>query len=330
METDETWLDGPEFAGLASIDRTVGSRLLKAAHEEGKRWRGIILKVRKVPGRGRGGFKYQVAARSLPENLFQEYCRRKSAIILPQGGIERDAAGDVAHESTAQEYDAQRKDKATAQFNQLPPHKQERAWARFDVLQACDRYIRANNLARCRGEEIFANEYSRGRIEVSERARKFVQDVKVRTLRNWIAAEREHGLFGLADNRGARKGKSKLDANPQVQEFVVGLILEKTILRPKFVYEAIQAKFPEAAKQFSEKTVTRFMDRWMKENAQIHCRLTHPDRWKSEYKTAVGSQSEAINALNQLWSLDDTRADLLLTDGLFDRYLLAPCENSNR
>ena len=333
METDKNWLDGPEFSELAGLDRSVASRQLKAAYEEGKPWRRATLEVRKMPGRGRGGFKYQVAARSLPENLFQEYCCRKVAAVPPQGAIECDAAGDVATEPTlnqscpsvviaTQESDAQRKDRATAQFNQLPPHKQERAWARFDVLQECDRYIRANNLARCRGEEVFANEYSRGRVEVSERAREFVQGVKVRTLRNWIAAEREYGLFGLADNRGAQKGKSKLDANPQVQEFIVGLILEKTILRPKFVYEAIQAKFPEAAKQFSEKTVTRFMARWMKENAQIYCRLTHPDRWKSEYKTAIGSQSEAISALNQLWSLDDTRADLLLTDGRYSAIFL--------
>jgi transposase InsO family protein len=322
METDKNWLDGPEFSELAGLDRSVASRQLKAAHEEGKRWRGTILKVRKVPGRGRGGFKYQVAARSLPENLFQEYCRRKSAAIAPQGDIERDAAVDAACESTTQKSDAQRKDKATAQFSQLPPHKQERAWARFDVLQACDRYIRANNLARCRGEEVFANEYSRGRFEVSERAREFVQGVKVRTLRNWIAAEREYGLFGLVDSRGAHNGKSKLDAHPEVQQFIIGLILEKTILRPGFVYEAIESKYPDITKQFSSKTVERFITRWRKENDQIYCRLTHPDRWKSEYKMAIGSQSEAITALNQLWSLDDTRADLLLTDGRYSAIFL--------
>jgi transposase InsO family protein len=315
METDKNWLDGPEFSELADLDRSVTSRQLKAAYEEGKPWRGTILKVRKAPGRGRGGFKYQVAARSLPENLFQEYCRRKVAA----GASNQSCLSAVF---STQKSDAQRKDKATAQFNQLPPHKQERAWARFDVLQACDRYIRANNLARCRGEEVFANEYSRGRVEVSERAREFVQDVKVRTLRNWIAAEREYGLFGLVDNRGAHNGKSKLDAYPEVQQLIIGLILEKTILRPGFVYEIIESKYPDIAKQFSSKTVERFIARWRKENDQIYCRLTHPDRWKSKYKMAIGSQSEAITAVNQLWSLDDTRADLLLTDGRYSAIFL--------
>ena len=332
METDE-WLDVPEFSGFADIDRSVASRILRAAHEDDKPWRGTILKVRKAPGRGRGGFKYHVAAHSLPENLFQEYCRRKSAAVPPQGAIENNADGDVVTESTGnqshlsavtaiQDSGAQRKEKATTQFNQLLPHKQERAWARFDVLQACDRYIRVNNLARCRGEEVFANEYSRGRIDVSDRARKFVQGMKVRTLRNWFAAERGYGIFGLVDNRGAHNGKSKLDAHPEVKKFIIGLMLEKTILRPGFVYEALESKYPDIAKQFSSKTVERFMVRWRKKNDQVYSYLTHPDRWKNEYKTAIGSQSEAISALNQLWSLDDTRADLLLTDGRYSAIFL--------
>ncbi|GEM_PF-6597797 len=327
METDE-WLDVPEFLEVADIDRSVASRILRAAHEDDKPWRGTILKVRKAPGRGRGGFKYQVAARSLPENLFQEYCRRKIAAVPSRVVVENNADGNVVTESTdnqshppavaaIHDSDAKRKEKALARFNQLSPYKQLRAWAVFDVLQACDKYIQANNLARCRGEEIFANEFSRSRIDVSDRARKFVKGLKARTLRNWFAAEREHGLYGLADNRGALKGKSKLDACPKIKEDIIGLLLDKTILRPGLVYDYVKAKYPDIAKNFSCKTVERFMVRWRKENDQVYSCLTHPDRWKSEYKTAIGSQSEAITALNQLWSLDDTRTDILLTDGRY-------------
>ncbi len=333
MKTDKTWLDGPEFAGLASIDRTVGSRLLKAAYEEGKRWRGTTLEVRKVPGRGRSGFRYQVAAHSLPENLFQEYSRRKAAAVLSQGATESNTDGDVVTESTVsqshasavpaiQDPGAKQKEKSLAQFNQLSPYKQRRAWAVFDVLQACDKYIQANNLARCRGEEVFANEFSRGRIDVSDRAREFVKELKVRTLRNWFAAEREHGLYGLADNRGARKGKSKLDAYPKIQEDIIGQLLDKTILRPGLVYDYVRAKYPDLAKNFSCKTIERFMKSWRKENEQLYLNVTHPDRWKNECKVAVGSQSEYITALNQLWSLDDTRADILLNDGRYSMIFL--------
>ncbi len=63
------------------------------------------------------------------------------------------------------------------------------------------------------------------------------------------------------------------------------------------------------------KAIERFMVRWKAENAQVWTYMTNPDRWKNVYMPAHGDHFEGITALNQLWELDSTPADWMLTDG---------------
>ncbi|HEU4603434.1 MAG TPA: DDE-type integrase/transposase/recombinase, partial [Steroidobacteraceae bacterium] len=63
------------------------------------------------------------------------------------------------------------------------------------------------------------------------------------------------------------------------------------------------------------RTLCRWMEDWKRKNAQTYCAVTNPDEWKSKYKAAFGSLSENIVRLNQLWELDCTPADIMLSDG---------------
>jgi hypothetical protein len=54
---------------------------------------------------------------------------------------------------------------------------------------------------------------------------------------------------------------------------------------------------------------------WKRDNAQQYSLATNPDAFKNKYQAAFGSRSEGITGPNQLWEIDATPADLLLTDG---------------
>ncbi len=277
--------------------------------------------------------RFEVAVSSLPANLQHPILGRLNAANSAAKDHEHNQAGQEAlppeavgdpecngHTGTQESpptVDARIKQKETnlATYAQLPERKRRRAEARLSVLNICDDFIRKNDLTRSKGEELFALEYSRGRIEVAHEMRHYIQHLSVRTLRAWFAAEREHGMLGLADDFGNRKGLCKLDAHPEIVKDIIGLILTKTVVRPGLVFEYLSTKYPGKTKTFSPKTVERFIARWRKENDQIYAKLTDPDRWKNQYKVAFGSQSEAVTVLNALWSLDDTKADILCADG---------------
>lgn len=333
--TMERWLGATEFALLAGVNRSVGSRILRAAYD-GKFWRGVALTVRKKPGRGPRGLRLEVAASSLPTNLLQDLDnRRDTADTIPSGhnhGVidqHAETCSTVNSEDTEQqpspskdvyltETRLKRKEANLEKYAHLPQDKRRRAEARFHITQACNDFILQHSLSRHKGLELFVQEYLQGRFEVPREVREVVKSkLRARTLRRWIASEREHGLIGLVDDFGNKKGHGKLDAFPVVQELIIGMILNKTIIRSKIVYESIQTKYPDAARHFGAKTVERFITQWRKKHDQLYAKLTDPDRWKNQYKVAFGSQSESTTILNQLWSLDDTKADLLCTDGRY-------------
>ena len=60
------WLTVPEFAEATGMGRRNATRVLSRACQDGKTFGGVELNVRAVPGRGRGGVVYEVAADSLP------------------------------------------------------------------------------------------------------------------------------------------------------------------------------------------------------------------------------------------------------------------------
>ncbi len=307
MKTDE-WLDVPEFSEIADIDRSVASRILRAAHEDNKPWRGTILKIRKVPGRGRGGFRYQVAARSLPENLFQEYCRRKtSASQLP-------ALADAADKAA----EAKRRIELLAKFNQLPAHRQELGQARTKVVRKCEHHIIENKLGRYEGQEDFTHEYSMRRIDMPQSVYELIPEISVRTLRRWFAAEREFGIFGLcrpAAREDAPKSRKTIDKFPEIREAILGMRHEQEFASCKRIHKFLRAQFPNETAQLSVKAVQRYVAAFAKENPALHKYLTDKDGFKNSCQLALGSQSAAAKALNDEWILDDTVCDVACVDG---------------
>jgi hypothetical protein len=134
------------------------------------------------------------------------------------------------------------------------------------------------------------------------------------TLRRWHYAYREGGLWALTDGYGSRKGHSKIESTPELYKLVLGCMLQHPHIQAKKIKAYVAATRPELDIA-SVRAIQRFMKSWTEENAQLWTYLTNPDRWKNVFMAAVGSQTERVERLNQVWELDSTPGDWMLTDG---------------
>ena len=66
--SSDGWLSVDDLAAAARVHRNTALKVMRRALQ-GKSWRGMSMRVRRVPGRGRTGRTYQVALESLPADL---------------------------------------------------------------------------------------------------------------------------------------------------------------------------------------------------------------------------------------------------------------------
>lgn len=207
------------------------------------------------------------------------------------------------------------KAKSLAEFTRLPEDKRKRAEARLAVVHALTHFETSAQQGGRLGTELFARAYNAGSIAVEEHVRKVVPQITVTTLYRWRSRERELGMLGLADDYGNRAGCGKIESDDELREAVLGLIVNTPHIKAKHVTEYLHAQFSETASEVSESAVARFIQRWKASNGQLWLNLTNPDAWKNQRMAAFGSLSDHILALNQLWEMDSTPADVMLIDG---------------
>ncbi len=65
----------------------------------------------------------------------------------------------------------------------------------------------------------------------------------------------------------------------------------------------------------SARTAARWLGRWRMENARAISAVEHPDRHRSLRKPAAGDAAAVVTALNGLWELDSTPADVMCDPG---------------
>jgi hypothetical protein len=303
------WYSASDVAGLPGLPADRRNVRLQAARES---W-----PYRERAGRG-GGREYPVSC--LPETARAELARRALAAELDQASPAIAAVQSFAGEMRAQA-DQSRQDRlksketGLAAFERLSETKRQRARARMRVLEACEQFLRQGQLAKRRGTALFAAEYSARRIELADWVREYVPRCDRATIYRWAKAEREQGLIGLSDGYGHNRGKSKVNANTTLAKLILGLMATTPTIRPGQVFDYLQAKDAELAAAVSLRGVQRWMAAWKLEHAQLWCLHTNPDAWKNQFQAAFGDAAASIIRLNQLWEMDTTPADLMLTDG---------------
>jgi|CXWL01.1.fsa_nt_gi transposase InsO family protein len=318
----------PQYEGeFLAVDALFGLPGLPTTKSGAIRWlraRQITSKV--VPGRGGpGGTRTEYAVAELPPQARAALAARTingvRAVIAPvtpafiKAGAVEGAKLALRADLVERAGEATRLESLKSSVS-LRGKAQQRLDAKLEILRALAMYQQAGKLSIQASEIHFAAAYTKGDIEVSAPTRSMIPDVGASTLATWRRLIRTKGITALAGSYGNRKGDGKIDRQPQLRDFIIGMLVRSPHARATHIMEGIAARFGGTAIELPVmRSLERWIADWRNENAQTVTALANPDGWKNKYMTAFGSMSEGVVRLNQRWELDSTPADVMLTDG---------------
>ena len=216
----------------------------------------------------------------------------------------------------------------------LTANQVTRMLGRMEIVQAYQAWIKAEGLRHGnKAMEAFAHSYlSTGGMGRSEETRGVIKKLSGRNLRRWVDGFKAEGLAALLDEKDGRAliGHGKIEDQPELRAFVVGLLVEFPHAKDSHIDAAIGARFgtrlapvtwtlkaatdagllarPEAT------AIKRFRDAFEKQHSSAYMALKNPDKWKNEKMLAFGNASEAVVRPNYRWEMDSTPGDLLLLE----------------
>jgi len=205
-------------------------------------------------------------------------------------------------------------ERGMAMLARLSGNAKNRANARiFIVTEAAD-FARRSHLNKTAAVIAFCALYNNRKLIVPDWVTSAVNVVTDRSLYRWTKAVQEQGAARLGGNYGNRRGTSKVDTQPELRDLVIAMLVEHPHARPGHILDAARARLPQADLP-SDRSLERWTAAWKRDNQQVFAAVTNPDGYKNKHMMAMGSRSEGVDALNQLWEFDSTPADVMLADG---------------
>lgn len=215
----------------------------------------------------------------------------------------------------------------------LTPNQVKRMQARLEIVQAYQRWIEVEGLRPGnKALNAFATTYTTTGGGRSEETRAVIKKLSGRNLRRWVDGFAQRGLAALLDEKdgSAAAGHGKIEDQPEMREFVVGLLIEFPHIKDTAISTAIGARFgtrlaPVAASLKDARAagllarpevdaIKRFRLRFIAENSSAYLALRNPDKWKNEHMVAFGDAAGDVVRPNYRWELDSTPGDVLLLD----------------
>ena len=156
------------------------------------------------------------------------------------------------------------------------------------------------------------------------------QGIAVNTLRNW-EQKRERGDFaGLGGRYGNRKGSGVLATaeGGRVGQRIAAWLVKQPHLTAAHIRDLVRDAFGNTLTRGdgavvpvpSKRSFERFIAAWRAEHQETLLKLTDPDGWKSKQRFSGTRMNHWVARPNQLWEIDASPADVLLTDGRYALY----------
>ncbi|MBT6429070.1 MAG: DDE-type integrase/transposase/recombinase, partial [Rhodospirillaceae bacterium] len=280
-----SWHTASELAGLPGLPGTPRG-VTKFAETAG--WQDERSQYRKRRGKG-GGREYR--ANVLPEET-QNYLARRmllEAEPVAPGPPDEMPAGRKA---------------------------QARQEAALLILAAWDRHRPATKGGLTAARDDFCHLYNRAEIDgLPGWALKVRPSLTAATLQAYENRRAANLIAELGGKYGNRKGSSVIETDGEINALVLGLIADKPHVKARAVERALKARFEDGRALPSLRALQRWMRAWKSNNGQAYLAAANPDKWRSKYQAAAGSKSAGITRLNQVWEMDSTPTDVLLSDG---------------
>ncbi|MYD06223.1 MAG: helix-turn-helix domain-containing protein, partial [Acidimicrobiaceae bacterium] len=151
---------------------------------------------------------------------------------------------------------------------------------RLEILDAFRRWHRESALPRDRALREWASLYNAAGVSVSEEARTRYPTVSWRTVQTWHRNFDRNGTAGLADksrHKSRHTGLSKIDAEPELRDFVEAQIRANPHhITAKNIQRALAATFRDRETPCIE-AIRRWCRRWRAEHAFELSALAVPD-----------------------------------------------------
>ena len=292
----EAGLVALQLATLPKTQQGINKLILR------EKWRETAF-ARRRKGRG-GGWEYHINA--LPEAALKELLARRD------GALEA----------------------------RLPPHawasaplhgsrQERRAMARVVIVRMMERMAAVSGEGLGRTFARAADAYNRRSLPFRKDIYEAVERVSPASLWRW----RKRINAAPAAPRGGRRRKRTRHALEQanggeVALFVQALILGAHKLSAAQIRDQALAKFGSAVIIGGEerpmpslRAFHRYIKTWTAANAAAVAMVTDPDRYKNHYRHSGGTRDPWVKAVNDLWEIDATPADVMTTDGRVSVYV---------
>jgi hypothetical protein len=222
--------------------------------------------------------------------------------------------------------EAAHKERCLTQFASLPVDRQQEAYAKLAVLNACASFLKGGGFVgrikegtktwNKKGLKLFIAKVKSDSTLLEEKVyaeltRCGQVSLGYKTLLSWRDRYAVDGMYGLANHYVSKMATSVPEP---MQKFLIAFICDHPHASSKKLLSGVEARFC-GEELPSIYAINGFVRKWKEKNAEKYLFLTNPDEWKNKFMFAVGDASEAIVALNQRWEADSTPGDIMLTDG---------------
>ncbi len=201
--------------------------------------------------------------------------------------------------------------------------------ARVVLLRLSERFRQRSGLPATAADALFAEAFNAGSIPLPEWVAQAVSGLSSRTLARWRASDAAPAAIGRP------KGSGVLDRadGGAVRTLILAAIARQPFLSAKHVRALVMDRYRNGLSLVDEATgevTTRpvpsmrmfqiALTAWKSEYRNEIMRLTDPDGYRSKIEfTATGSQR--ADRLNEVWQIDASPADVMLTGGRHSVYV---------
>jgi putative transposase len=194
---------------------------------------------------------------------------------------------------------------AADSFLTLPEWQRRETLMRRHILAALQVFAEEKELRH--PEAPFVAAYNNGLIAVTPETKARYPKLNAKRLIRWSNSH--------VPKWGSRRGTGRIESTPDFSETILAMLSQFSFhLKIPLLHQALVAKFPGQMIP-SKSTIGTYVRRYRDEHPSTVLASDNPDKWKGRYRIKIGDGRDGVTRLNEVWELDGSPADLLLSDG---------------
>ncbi|MBL4799805.1 MAG: transposase [Oleispira sp.] len=212
-----------------------------------------------------------------------------------------------------------RNEQGLIRYQALSKNQKKKVDAISQVMLAARLFHENSGLSKKPAYIEFSRLYKADEITVEPWVRDVQKGCSQSSLEAWELKVHSIGIDALAGDSGkGRRATGAIDTQSDLKDYILAVVVDKPHIKMTTLNKAVKAQFANTnINLVSLRTLERWVNKWKEDNASVFTNIINPEEWKNKFMVAMGSASEEVIELNQLWEFDSTPADLMLTDGRF-------------